>query len=728
MDILIDEDNEAIDISVEEDDEIIDISIEETSDAADVSFDDNDESIDVIINNSDETIDITVEKDDVEDISVEIEVDFLKGEKGESGPSNVLTIGIVEPGEEARAYITGESPNQILNLVLPKGDKGKDGEAGSNDYNDLKNKPDIPTKTSNLENDSGFITKNDIPEIPDTSEFIKNTVDNLVNYYLKSETYSKEEIDELANDIASAGYATEKWVKDQNYMPIEDFHDYMQFLYYTKNEIYNKEEIDNKLSNLPEPSVPLEFDIDANIVEEDGIVRVYTNTGYEVSDKDIRMQPITEINTTGTNKIVYTDNEVIIIYDGRNKIRRSENGFKFDIITLPCACKSLAYNHDAKRLYGTDGNNYFIYSEDDGLTWKRISNTQAKNIDFLDIGYGTGFRAINKAAKKIIGLSFNSAGSIAMNTSITSTIIPNFIAMVNNTQFVWCNSSGTFKYGAGSQEGAFASLTGISVNMLKRVNNITFLGLKNSNKFYILESAMSIRDYKWVEYTLPNDCTVNDIIFNLYDETYYIFTDVNTYYKTKDFIEFENIDNRLKGLQGHFTLMGIQMTTNEHDFLLLAPTRKTVEEKLQEIRRALNKDRWVGPGLERVGKEQIGVKGNGYINVNTNGVSLIQIDEHILHEDIIEGIYAGKAEEKGPFDPYEIENWYYGEDGYPQESMYKVVKFIFNQDGSFINMVTWEEEYTVEQYDYGYLFIDQNMNIFKYVKLGNKSWMFNKGE
>ena len=663
--------------------------------------------------------------------------------KNKSNPLKFDTPKVVTGGKIKDILVNGESivdENGNANINISELQKETDPTVPKHikkitegDISNWNNKSNFSGKYEDLENK---------PEIPDTSEFIKNTVDNLVNYYLKSETYSKEEIDELTNAIASAGYATEKWVKDQNYMPIEEFQEYINYFYYKKEEIYNKEEIDNKLSNLPEPSVPLEFDIDANLVEEDGVVRVYTNTGYKVSDKDIRMQPITEINTTGTNKIVYTDNEVIIIYDGSNKIRRSENGFKFDIITLPCTCKSLVYNQDAKRLYGTDGNNYFIYSEDDGLTWKRISNTQAKNIDFLDIGYGTGFRAINKAAKKIIGFSFNSAGSIAMNTSITSTIIPNFIAMVNNTQFVWCNSSGTFKYGAGSQEAVFASLSGITINMLKRVNNTTFLGLKNSNKFYILEPASSIRDYKWVEYALPNTCTVNDIIFNPYDETYYIFTDINTYYKTKDFISFDNIEKYMliptdegyfdrenfRGIQGYFTLMGIQMTTTNHNRLLLAPTRTTQEDKDQEFDRALNKDRWVGPGLQRVGKEQIGVKGNGYINVNTNGVSLIQIDEHILHEDIIEGIYAGKAEEKGLFDPYEIENWYYGEDGYPQESMYKVVKFIFNQAGSFINMVTWEEEYTVEQYDYGYLFIDQSMNIFKYVKLGNKSWIFNKGE
>lgn len=34
-------------------------------------------------------------------------------------------------GDTASATITGDSPNQTLNLVLPKGDKGDTGEAGA---------------------------------------------------------------------------------------------------------------------------------------------------------------------------------------------------------------------------------------------------------------------------------------------------------------------------------------------------------------------------------------------------------------------------------------------------------------------------------------------------------------------------------------------------------------------------------------------------------------------
>lgn len=52
-------------------------------------------------------------------------------------------------------------------------------ELFSGDYNDLSNKPTIP----------------------DVSGFITNTVDNLINYYQKSETYTQEEVKQLISQI-----------------------------------------------------------------------------------------------------------------------------------------------------------------------------------------------------------------------------------------------------------------------------------------------------------------------------------------------------------------------------------------------------------------------------------------------------------------------------------------------------------------------------------------------
>lgn len=55
---------------------------------------------------------------------------YPAGPKGDTGPANTLEIGTVEKGENASASITGEAPNQTLNLILPKGDKGEKGDTG----------------------------------------------------------------------------------------------------------------------------------------------------------------------------------------------------------------------------------------------------------------------------------------------------------------------------------------------------------------------------------------------------------------------------------------------------------------------------------------------------------------------------------------------------------------------------------------------------------------------
>jgi len=60
----------------------------------------------------------------------------LKGDKGDAGaagPANSLTIGTVTTGaagSNASSTITGTSPNQILNLTIPRGDQGFQGIQG----------------------------------------------------------------------------------------------------------------------------------------------------------------------------------------------------------------------------------------------------------------------------------------------------------------------------------------------------------------------------------------------------------------------------------------------------------------------------------------------------------------------------------------------------------------------------------------------------------------------
>ena len=96
----------------------------------------------------------------------------LKGTKGDTGAtgatgaSNELTIGTVSSGASASATITGTSPNQVLNLVLPKGDKGDTGEQGL---------PGQPSGTPLVASSTSGMT--------DTTKVYVNTTDGKWYYY-----------------------------------------------------------------------------------------------------------------------------------------------------------------------------------------------------------------------------------------------------------------------------------------------------------------------------------------------------------------------------------------------------------------------------------------------------------------------------------------------------------------------------------------------------------------
>lgn len=80
---------------------------------------------------SSEPSEYTVESSTTSVFSVTGTAQGVPGLKGDPGATNTLSIGTVTEGA-AQATITGSAPNQILNLVLPRGTDGSDGVNGSN--------------------------------------------------------------------------------------------------------------------------------------------------------------------------------------------------------------------------------------------------------------------------------------------------------------------------------------------------------------------------------------------------------------------------------------------------------------------------------------------------------------------------------------------------------------------------------------------------------------------
>ena len=133
-------------------------------------------------------------------------------------PSDVLTmdntIEYIPTGDynpATKKYVD----ESISNIDIP--DPDLSGVATTEYVNNKVDNIKIPTKTSELTNDSNFLTQHqDISDLAKKSElptkvsdlnndtgFIVNTVNNLTNYYKKSETYTQTEVNNLINAITT---------------------------------------------------------------------------------------------------------------------------------------------------------------------------------------------------------------------------------------------------------------------------------------------------------------------------------------------------------------------------------------------------------------------------------------------------------------------------------------------------------------------------------------------
>lgn len=137
--------------------------------------------------------------------------------------------------------------------------------AGLQNYDDTEIRAMIPTATSQLTNNSGFIT---------------NAVNNLVNYYLKSEIYTKDEVDSLVSAVAGIHF---EYVQT---LPTTDIQ---------TNAIYLVPKADTQTRNIKEEYINL-----------DG-----TTSGWEkIGDTEIDLSDyvtITQLNTALASYVTSTE-------------------------------------------------------------------------------------------------------------------------------------------------------------------------------------------------------------------------------------------------------------------------------------------------------------------------------------------------------------------------------------------------------------------------------------
>lgn len=158
-------------------------------------------------------------------------------------------LGDVVVNETDPIY-TSDKPNIVFKNKISS-------VATTGSYNDLINKPSIPRNVSDLTNDTGFITEDDLTDyalksdIPDTSKFI--TSDNIstkadtsyVNEQLllkadKAYTYTKSEVDDIIADAVAGGE-----IDLSGYAKTQDVDNKLS-LKADISDVYTKHDIDNK--------------------------------------------------------------------------------------------------------------------------------------------------------------------------------------------------------------------------------------------------------------------------------------------------------------------------------------------------------------------------------------------------------------------------------------------------------------------------------------------------
>ena len=130
-----------------------------------------------------------------------------KGDTGETGPQGPKGDD-GDPGKGIKSMAINAQNHLIITYdddiiqdagLVPSGGgdvQSVNGKSGvvvldAEDVGALPDSTDIPSKTSDLTNDSGFIT---------------NTVNNLANYYIKSETYTQNEVDALITAVKNGRF------------------------------------------------------------------------------------------------------------------------------------------------------------------------------------------------------------------------------------------------------------------------------------------------------------------------------------------------------------------------------------------------------------------------------------------------------------------------------------------------------------------------------------------
>lgn len=319
--------------------------------------------------------------------TLSISLKNIKGKPGETGPANTITIGTVTPSDstdEASAVMRGEAPNQILDLVLPRGRQGNSGVTGDTSdivvVNDLNGGESVEGAIKVLAAEQGKVLKKMIDDVELSSSINSEilrierstktlTQDSYVNGYISS-----------SGNIASGDSFRVRKFKIDNYkeLSLSIFSINAPVAY--KYAFYNSEEVSSENLIVLGPTSPNDLKETIDVPVNAVIIAVTDNSSMSncyVSGINYTSQSIDELNNKISEGYVYHEafdetelSEGFYQKSGQNVViaeHEASNNYKCIKLTIPedrnILITSNPYGAIVNSVIYTDNNDSYISSE-----------------------------------------------------------------------------------------------------------------------------------------------------------------------------------------------------------------------------------------------------------------------------------------------------------------------------------------------------------------------------
>lgn len=476
----------------------------------------------------------------------------------------------------------------------------------------------------------------------------------------------------------------------------------------------------------------LTFNEDYNIRNVNNDIQTFTDTADSIINNEMYLR---KLDVKGKWRVLRLESEVIIIWQvGSNIYYRSTNG-GLDNMKMQSPYAIMDIIQDDSTLKCVTNTKKILHSSDDGLTWESY-----------DTYYDT-YNGIIKASSKDDVYLINSVDGFIGNKNpknyntagVTTIGIQNVIYTKKGTYLICTNSNGSvWKYSIDinfyNMDSSYKLAIQEDINSFLELNEELYLlpiNKKYIYKYVNVTTYFSKKNY-WEKVELPITCTITDIIYNRFDKTYYLLNDKCNYLKTTDFVTFEIINlNDIRGGYGTRSLEGLICGTLESsNNLVIVPARDKIENRLQRIKLDLDKTKWVGAGLSTdENGEKIFIKDTSTIEARENGGVFVKNNSLFLDYFNSETKLAFRKSlatfyNGGDLTPTNdfLDAWIYLDDVYntllDTISPYMAIKVRWAENGTFLDPMNYTDEYTVEAWEIGVFYSNEDGSALTYEKIG----------